>query len=191
MQDELIAEVGGIKRELKGEIEQLRASHEMTLETILCGLASALEPRGEVCAAAAAPALTPGVAVNTGAPSVGTVARVAGARRRAGEERGAAVPARKAGAAGKVGDSATTPTPSAPAPPRRPSNLLLLGPRFSSSALRAPRCTQAVMKGAEAAPDEKTDSPKNPPDTSKVEPSPPEPPATPCGLLPPPHFVRA
>ena len=185
MQDELIAEVGGFKGEIKREIEQLRDSHE----TILCGLASAFEPRGEVCAAAAAPALTPGVAVNTGAPSVGTVARVAGARRRAGEERGAAVPARKAGAAGKVGDSATT--PSAPAPPRRPSNLLLLGPRFSSSALRAPRCTQAVMKGAEAAPDEKTDSPKNPPDTSKVEPSPPEPPATPCGLLPPPHFVRA
>ena len=189
MQDELIAEVGGFKREMKGEIEQLRASQEMTLETILCGLASAFEPRGEVCAAAAAPALTP--AVNTGAPSAGTVARVAGARRRAGEERGAAVPARKAGAAGKVGDSATTPTPSAPAPPRRPSNLLLFAPRFSSSALRAPRCTQAVMKGAEAAPDEKTDSPKNPPDTSKVEPSPPEPPATPSRLLPPPHFVRA
>ena len=189
MQDELIAELGTFKGEMKREIEQLRDSHEMTLETILCGLASAFEPRGEVCAAAVAPALTP--AVNTGAPSAGTVARVAGARRRAGEERGAAVPARKAGAAGKVGDSARTPTPSAPAPPRPPSNLLLFAPRFSSSALRAPRCTQAVMKGAEAAPDEKTDSPKNPPDTSKVEPSPPEPPATPCGLLPPPHFVRA
>ena len=114
MQDELIAELGSFKGELKREVEQLRDSHEMTLETILCGLASAFEPRGEVCAAAAAPALTPGVAVNTGAPSAGTVARVAGARRRAGEKRGAAVPARKAGAAGKVGDSAATPTPQPP-----------------------------------------------------------------------------
>ena len=121
LQDELIAELGSFKGEMKREIEQLRDSHEMTLETILCGLASAFEPRGEVCAAAAAPALTPGVAVNTGAPSAGTVARVAGARRRAGEERGAAVPARKAGAAGKVGDSLRHDP--LPQPPPRPAGL--------------------------------------------------------------------
>ena len=57
MQDELIAEVGGFKREMKRDIELLRASHEKTLETILSVVASAFEPRSGVCAAAAAQAL--------------------------------------------------------------------------------------------------------------------------------------
>ena len=122
MQDELIAKLiaklGSFKGEVKSEIEQLCASQEKTLETMLSVVASAFPPLGEVCAAAAAPALTPGVAVNTGAPSAGTVARVADALRRAGEERVAAVPARKAGVAGKVGDSLRRDP--LPQPPPRP-----------------------------------------------------------------------